>query len=81
VELYATATRFPVIARSRWFEVVVGRHLTALAEGLPAEEEVAAERSWTGGSRRLRCWVCWVGGVMVTPRLVLEPPSLDVATL
>jgi len=33
-ELYTTAMRFPVIARSRWFEAVVGRHLTALTAGL-----------------------------------------------
>jgi hypothetical protein len=43
VELYATATRFPVIARSRWFEAVVGRHLAALAAGLPPDEVAAAE--------------------------------------
>jgi hypothetical protein len=46
VELYALASRHPVVANSRWFEDVAGRHIVAAAahpEGVPPELAVAAQ--------------------------------------
>ncbi len=37
VELYALASRFPLVAKSRWFEDVAGTQLAAVAATLPAE--------------------------------------------
>jgi hypothetical protein len=42
VELYALASRHPYVANSRWFEDVVGKHVTAAAAALPAEVVTAA---------------------------------------
>jgi hypothetical protein len=37
VELAALITRFPVAAKSRWFEDVAGREIAVAAEALPTE--------------------------------------------
>jgi hypothetical protein len=37
VELYALASRHPFVANSRWFEDVVGRHISEVAAILPPE--------------------------------------------
>jgi predicted ATPase len=37
VELYALASRYPLVANSRWFEDVFGRHIAAIAATLPPE--------------------------------------------
>jgi predicted ATPase/DNA-binding SARP family transcriptional activator len=42
VELYALASRYPLVANSRWFEDVAGRHITAITETLPPEVVAAA---------------------------------------
>ena len=36
VELYALASRYPLVAQSRWFADVVGKQIAAAAETLPA---------------------------------------------
>jgi tetratricopeptide (TPR) repeat protein len=36
VELYALASRYPLVAKSRWFADVVGTQITAAADTLPA---------------------------------------------
>jgi len=43
VELYALASRYPFVARSRWFEDVAGRHIDAVATTLPPDVAAAAE--------------------------------------
>jgi predicted ATPase len=43
VELYALASRYPLVANSRWFEDVVGKHIAAAAESLPPEVVAAAQ--------------------------------------
>jgi tetratricopeptide (TPR) repeat protein len=43
VELYALASRYRYIANSRWFEDVVGKHITAVAANLPPEVVAAAQ--------------------------------------
>jgi hypothetical protein len=43
VEVYALASRYPHVANSRWYEDVVGRHIAAIAETLPAEVVAAAQ--------------------------------------
>jgi ATP/maltotriose-dependent transcriptional regulator MalT len=42
IELYALASRYPVVANSRWFEDVAGRHITAAAAALPPDVVAAA---------------------------------------
>jgi tetratricopeptide (TPR) repeat protein len=42
VELYALASRYPLVANSSWFEDVIGRHITAGAATLPPEMVHAA---------------------------------------
>ena len=37
VELYALSSRFPVVAKSRWFADVAGERLAAVAGTLPTE--------------------------------------------
>jgi tetratricopeptide (TPR) repeat protein len=37
VELYALASRHPCVAHSRWFEDVAGKHIAAVAAGLPPD--------------------------------------------
>ena len=37
VELYALASRYSYVANSRWFEDVIGQHITAAAATLPPE--------------------------------------------
>ena len=47
VELYALASRYPLVARSHWFEDVAGSRLSALANTLPASIVVTAQqRGW-----------------------------------
>jgi hypothetical protein len=43
VELYALASRYPLVANSHWFEDVVGRHITAAAATMPAEMVAAVQ--------------------------------------
>jgi tetratricopeptide (TPR) repeat protein len=43
VELYALASRHPVVANSRWFEDVAGRHIAAVAAALPSDAVAAAQ--------------------------------------
>jgi hypothetical protein len=43
VELYALASRYPLVAQSRWFAVVVGNTLAKLTATLPAERVAVLE--------------------------------------
>jgi predicted ATPase len=43
LELYALASRYPYVANSRWFQDVVGKHITAAAAALPPEVVGAAQ--------------------------------------
>ena len=43
VELYALASRFPLVANSRWFEDVAGKHIATAAENLPPKVVEAAQ--------------------------------------
>ena len=43
VELYALASRYAHVANSRWFEDVVGKHVSAIAATLPPEAVAAAQ--------------------------------------
>jgi len=51
VEVYALASRYPLVANSRWFEDVVGRHIAAVAATLPPDMVAAAQER--GRSRDL----------------------------
>lgn len=47
VELYALASRRPLVARSHWFEDVAGKHIAATAANLsPGVAEAARQRGW-----------------------------------
>jgi tetratricopeptide (TPR) repeat protein len=43
VELYATASRYPLISNSRWFQDIVGKHITTVAMSLPSQAVAAAQ--------------------------------------
>jgi tetratricopeptide (TPR) repeat protein len=43
VELYALASRYPIVAKSRWFEDVAGRQIAAVAATLPPDVVTAAQ--------------------------------------
>ncbi len=43
VELYALASRYPVVANSRWFTDVIGRRIATVTAGLPPDIVAAAE--------------------------------------
>jgi tetratricopeptide (TPR) repeat protein len=43
VELYALASRYPFVAKSRWFEDAVGQQIAAVAATLPAERVAILE--------------------------------------
>jgi DNA-binding SARP family transcriptional activator/predicted ATPase len=43
VELYALAMRYPFVAKSRWFDDVVGQKIAAVAATLPAERVAVLE--------------------------------------
>ena len=46
VEIYALASRFPLVANSRWFEDVAGKHIAAAAahpEGVPPDVIAVAQ--------------------------------------
>jgi predicted ATPase/DNA-binding SARP family transcriptional activator len=43
VELYALASRYPLVANSRWFEDVAGKHIAAVAATLPPDVVAAAQ--------------------------------------
>jgi tetratricopeptide (TPR) repeat protein len=43
VELYALASRYPLVANSQWFEDVAGRHIVSAAAALPREAVTAAQ--------------------------------------
>jgi predicted ATPase/DNA-binding SARP family transcriptional activator len=55
VELYALASRQPLVANSRWFEDVAGRHIAAAAAALPPDVVAAAQER--GRSRDLHATV------------------------
>jgi hypothetical protein len=44
VELYALASRYPLVAKSRWFADVAGNRLAAAAAALPAGRVAIAEK-------------------------------------
>jgi tetratricopeptide (TPR) repeat protein len=44
VELYALASYYPIVANSRWFDDVAGKHVAAVAATLPPEVVAAAEK-------------------------------------
>jgi tetratricopeptide (TPR) repeat protein len=43
VELYALASRYPLVGKSRWFDDVFGRHLAAVVATLPPDVVAAAQ--------------------------------------
>ena len=43
VEVYASASRYPLVANSRWFEDVAGQHIAAVAATLPPDVVAAAQ--------------------------------------
>jgi hypothetical protein len=43
VEIYALASRYPVVANSQWFEDVVGKRIAAGAASMPPEAVAAAQ--------------------------------------
>ena len=43
MELYALASRYPLVGNSPWFELVFGRHIAAVAATLPPEVAAAAQ--------------------------------------
>ncbi len=43
VEVYALASRYPMVDRSRWFEDVAGKHVAAVAATLPPDIVAAAQ--------------------------------------
>ena len=43
VELYALASRYPIVANSRWFEDVAGKHIATAATTLPPDVVAAAQ--------------------------------------
>ena len=55
VELYALASRYPLVANSRWFEDIAGQHIAAVADTLPPE--VVAEAQERGRARDLEATV------------------------
>ena len=50
IELYALASRYPLVANSHWFEDVIGRHIAAVADALPPHTTAAAQER--GGGQR-----------------------------
>jgi DNA-binding SARP family transcriptional activator len=66
VELYSLASHYPFVAKSRWFEDVVGQQICATAATLPSEVAAEArergrscdlERSAAEFQAELGCWV------------------------
>jgi hypothetical protein len=55
VELYALASRYPIVANSQWFEDVAGKHIAAVANTLPPEAVAAAQER--GRARELAATV------------------------
>ena len=51
VELYALASRYPVVVNSHWFEDVVGQHIGGVTASLPPD--VAAAAQTRGQARNL----------------------------
>jgi tetratricopeptide (TPR) repeat protein len=43
VQLYTLASRYPIVAHSRWFEDVAGSHIATVAASLPPDAAAAAE--------------------------------------
>jgi tetratricopeptide (TPR) repeat protein len=43
VEVYALASRYPLVANSRWFEGIAGQHIAAVAATLPPDVVAAAQ--------------------------------------
>ncbi|MBN2389835.1 MAG: tetratricopeptide repeat protein [Anaerolineae bacterium] len=43
VEFYALASRYPLVANSRWFEPIAGQHIAAVAATLPTDVVAAAQ--------------------------------------
>jgi hypothetical protein len=51
VELYALASRFPLVSQSRWFADMVGKQIAAAADTLTAERVAILQES--GRTRNL----------------------------
>jgi DNA-binding SARP family transcriptional activator/predicted ATPase len=43
IELYALARRYPLVAKSQWFEDIAGKEISAIAESMPSEVVAAAK--------------------------------------
>ena len=48
MELYALASRYPLVANSHWFEDVVGRHIAAVTDTIHAQVAAAAQERGRG---------------------------------
>ena len=55
VELYALASRYPMVANSRWYEDVAGQHIAAVAATLPPDVVAAAQER--GRARDLKATI------------------------
>jgi tetratricopeptide (TPR) repeat protein len=55
IEVYALASRYPMVAKSRWFADVAGSHIAAVAATLPPEVVAAAQER--GQARNLEATV------------------------
>jgi hypothetical protein len=55
VELYALASRYPLVANAQWFEDVAGVHIAAAAATLPPDVVAAAQER--GRARDLKATV------------------------
>jgi tetratricopeptide (TPR) repeat protein len=55
VELYALASRYPFVGKSRWFEDVAGKHIAAVAATLPPQ--VVATAQERGRARDMKATV------------------------
>jgi tetratricopeptide (TPR) repeat protein len=69
-ELYALAMQQPFVAHSRWFDDVVGQHVAAAAEALPADVVAAAQER--GRARDL-----WVTARELVAELRPDQPGPD----
>jgi hypothetical protein len=48
VELYALVSRCPYVAKSRWFEDTIGKHIAAVAATLPPDVVTAVQERGRG---------------------------------
>jgi hypothetical protein len=64
LEIYALAERYPFVKKSRWFEDIAGRELSAAAASLPPEAVAGAQEGGEGatyGRPRPNCWKSFLG--------------------